>query len=474
MPTAPASSSASSPSSTASSPTRCGSATGWCSSPTTRATATSTPSPLDGSDLRRHSDHTGNYARDLGGDLEGGATRAGLPARRASSTASTTSPPTAEPVPIEVELPGARVARQPTLAPVDKSLADAEVLSVDATGRASAVNIRGTVQWLTHRDGPVRALADTPGVRTRLPRVRPEAQVRDLGDRRRGRRRARTHRRRRHPPDRRAAGRPGARTRRRARRRARRGRHPRRPGARRRARRRTRARARQQRVSATRPGWPSRRTRPGWPGRSRTSRSCARSSSPSWPPATVHDATPERFVDTSPAFTPDGKYLAFLSARTFDPVYDTHNFDLSFTVGVRPYLIPLRADTPSPFDPEGRDGRSRRRTTRTTSANGGKGSDDAGSAVEVRVDLDGLSERTVVVPVAAGLHTDLRAAKGGLLWLTHPITGVIGAGLPEGAEPPRPTLWRWDFAARRSDAAGRGAGLVPALRRRHPHRRPRR
>jgi tricorn protease len=66
------------------------------------------------------------------------------------------------------------------------------------------------------------------------------------------------------------------------------------------------------------------------------------------------------------------------------------------------------------------------------------------------VDVDGLAERAVVVPVAVGLHTDLRAAKGGLLWLTHPITGAIGAGLPEGAEPPRSALWRWDLATRRS------------------------
>ena len=66
----------------------------------------------------------------------------------------------------------------------------------------------------------------------------------------------------------------------------------------------------------------------------------------------VHDVTGERFVDTDPTFTLDGKHLAFLSARTFDPVYDAHTFDLSFTVGVRPYLIPLALDTPSPFDPE--------------------------------------------------------------------------------------------------------------------------
>src|ERR1700733_14534273 len=38
----------------------------------------------------------------------------------------------------------------------------------------------------------------------------------------------------------------------------------------------------------------------------------------------VTDVTPPRFDDTSPAFTLDGKYLAFLSNRAFDPVYDPH------------------------------------------------------------------------------------------------------------------------------------------------------
>jgi tricorn protease len=71
------------------------------------------------------------------------------------------------------------------------------------------------------------------------------------------------------------------------------------------------------------------------------------------------------------------------------------------------------------------------------------------STPEVRVDLDNLAERAVVVPVAAGLHSDLRAAKDGLLWLTHPITGEIGAGLADSAERPRPTLWRWDMRTRR-------------------------
>ena len=66
---------------------------------------------------------------------------------------------------------------------------------------------------------------------------------------------------------------------------------------------------------------------------------------------TVIDVTTPRFDDSSPAFTLDGKYLAFLSNRAFDPVYGIQFFDLGLLPGVRPYLVPLLATTPSPFAP---------------------------------------------------------------------------------------------------------------------------
>jgi tricorn protease len=394
----------------------------------------------DGTDLRRHSDHTGNYARDLAGDLEGGSTRlvyqrAGVLYRLDSLDADV------EPVPVEVELPGARVARQPTLAPLGKSLAQAEAVGVDGTGRASAVNVHGTVQWVTHRDGPVRALADTAGVRTRLPRVIPgeapaavwvtDADGDDALELTDG------------DSTRRIAGGQVGRvlelsvapdgasaavaT------------HDGRvlvvtlaDGA-------VRELEANENGDASGLAFSPDSAWLAWSRAHRAARRSIRLADLST--GEVHDATPERFVDTSPSFTFDGKHLAFLSARTFDPVYDAQNFDLSFTVGVRPYLIPLAADTPSPFDPEP-DGRGLP----------GKQAGESGDSdsVQVRVDVDGLADRAVVVPVPVGLHSDLRAAKDGLLWLTSEITGVIGAGLPEGAKPPRPALWRWDFTARRA------------------------
>ena len=66
---------------------------------------------------------------------------------------------------------------------------------------------------------------------------------------------------------------------------------------------------------------------------------------------TIVEVTDGRFRDESPSFTPDGKFLAFLSNRSFDPVYDGHSFDLSFPSPIKPYLVALAADTPSPFGP---------------------------------------------------------------------------------------------------------------------------
>lgn len=81
-------------------------------------------------------------------------------------------------------------------------------------------------------------------------------------------------------------------------------------------------------------------------GRSLRQIKLARISGPGAP--VIVDVTNGRFEDENPVFTEDGRYLAFLSWRGFDPVYDVHTGDLSFPLGCRPYLVPLSSATPSP------------------------------------------------------------------------------------------------------------------------------
>ncbi|HTX01309.1 MAG TPA: PDZ domain-containing protein, partial [Acidimicrobiales bacterium] len=210
----------------------------------------------------------------------------------------------------------------------------------------------------------------------------------------------------------------------------------------------------------------------------------------------VSEATPLRFSDHDPVFTLDGKYLAFLSERTFDPVYDAHVFDLSFVAGTRPYLITLQASAPSPFAAE-LDGRPRgggaqagagaaASATAASAAGGAAGAAGAGGAAgggdggptaaaaggggeagtaaagagvagesppgsgsgvqPVVVDLDGLAERVVAFPIGTGQYSQLRAARGGVLFLSQPVLGVLGeARARAAAKAPRARLLRYDL-----------------------------
>ena len=200
------------------------------------------------------------------------------------------------------------------------------------------------------------------------------------------------------------------------------------------------------------------RIRPGWagPSRSRPSAPAAGCGSPRstarkgrrGKKRTIIDVTDGRFRDESPSFTPDGKYLAFLSNRSFDPVYDGHSFDLSFPSPIKPYLVALAADTPSPFGPtvdlpEGADDAEE-------GADAAEGS-AKGHVPAVRVDAEGLAHRVISVPVRQGNYSDLSAAHGALLWLDSELAGVTGEGrASQDDKNAAPSLVRFDLAKRRT------------------------
>jgi tricorn protease len=145
---------------------------------------------------------------------------------------------------------------------------------------------------------------------------------------------------------------------------------------------------------------------------------------------TIIDVTNGRFEDEQPVFTRDGRYLAFLSWRGFDPVYDVHTGDLSFPLGCRPHLVPLNSATPSPFalrvdgSPAG---------TGLESGEGGDG--------PVVVEAEGLPDRVVPFPVAASKYSALEPVSGGLVWLRWPISGALGETFVNPTDPSaRPTL----------------------------------
>ncbi|WP_020120909.1 S41 family peptidase [Streptomyces canus] len=386
----------------------------------------------DGSDLRRHTDHDAFYARHASSD----GTRV---VYQCGGDLWIVDDLSAEARKLDVRLSGPRAGRRPYQVPAAQHV---DGISVDETGRASAVVVRGSLYWLTHRDGPARTITDTPGVRVRLPEmlgsVGQVAYVTDAegedaveiaylpratGDR---------------APRRLASGELG------------------RvlelvsdPSGERLA-----IASHDGRLLLLDAGEDSggtSRTESGggevtelirsvngpvrdlafapdgswltWshPGIGRSLRQIkmARISPKGGGDRLIVDVTNGRFEDENPVFTRDGRYLAFLSWRGFDPVYDVHTGDLSFPLGCRPYLVPLSSATPSPFalNPEGRP------------AAGGLDpvEDESGDGGAVTVELEGLESRVTPFPVPASKYSALHpVAGGGLVWLRWPISGALG------------------------------------------------
>ncbi|MFJ3760895.1 S41 family peptidase [Streptomyces sp. NPDC090080] len=394
----------------------------------------------DGSDLRRHTPLGGFYARHAAGD----GTR--VVYASAGELWLLDDLEGAEPRRLDIRLGGARVDRQP--GPVDAAHWFSAA-SPDHTARGSAVLVRGGVHWVTHRSGPARALAAEPGVRARMPvtfRADAEEWVVWVTD-------AEGDDALEFAP---ATGRvPGA--------------TPRRLAAGQLGRvldlavapdgGRVAVAAHDGRLLLVEretgevrevdrsedgdvggltfspdSGWLA-WSHPGVGG-------LAQLRIAHTTDLTVTEATPLRFKDYAPAFTRDGKHLAFLSTRSFDPVYDEHVFDLAFVVGDRPHLITLAATTPSPFGPQ-RHGRPFETPDKDETP-------DAEGTPATRVDLEGLADRIVSFPVEAGRYSGLRAAKDGVLWLRHPVRGVLGASRAHPEDPePKTELERYDLAQQR-------------------------
>jgi tricorn protease len=396
---------------------------------------------LNGDDLRRHTDHDGFYARNPATDGTTIVYHVAGDIWRLDSLAADAAPRK-----LDIQLTSPPAARMPRVITANDHLGE---LDCDETGQASVVEVRGTIHWLTHSDGPARALSVNPAARARLPRILGKtgkvAWVTDAGG-------GDAIQIAEIEPDsadtvatltaadlgsviQLVASPDGAKL-----------------------------------AAASHDGrlllidvesgevtelaggddgdiedvsWSPDSEWLAWaqPG----PQPLARIRLARVEDGFTVDVTDGRFVDSDPVFTIDGLYLAFLSRRTFDPVYDAHSFDLSFPFGARPYLVPLAAYTLSPFGPlpGGRP------------VGGGENAKDSSERVRLTVDTDGISSRVVAVPVDEGRYYYLAAAKGGLLWLRYPLSGVLGEGIadPEDAHP-SPALERFDLRKREASVLG--------------------
>jgi tricorn protease len=148
--------------------------------------------------------------------------------------------------------------------------------------------------------------------------------------------------------------------------------------------------------------------------------------------------TEPNFSDHSPSWDPEGKYLFFISFRTFDPVYDEVFFDLGFPRGSRPYVISLRADVPNPLLPDpkgfgnGDAGKDAKDGKDDADKAKDKKKDDKAKDEPIKIDLDGIARRIAALPVPVANYSQLHAIKGKVLFTSFPIQGALSQGGGEG------------------------------------------
>jgi tricorn protease len=133
----------------------------------------------------------------------------------------------------------------------------------------------------------------------------------------------------------------------------------------------------------------------------------------------VHDVTSLLKFDYEPCFDPEGRYLYFLSARDFYPVYDTLQFDLRFPQSVRPFLVTLRKDVRSPFE-QLTDAEKKKAEAEKSDAE----KSDADKTKKVEIDFEGIEKRIVGFPVEEGRYGQVVATANRVYFSEFPVKGI--------------------------------------------------
>lgn len=117
----------------------------------------------------------------------------------------------------------------------------------------------------------------------------------------------------------------------------------------------------------------------------------------------------------SPVFDPNGKYLYFVVSTNSGPVDDWFSmWNNSARATNQIYMAVLAKGVPSPLAKES-DEEAAKKADEAEEKKDSKDSKDK-TPVKVTVDIDGLNQRIVALPLQQGMYTDLQVAKMGELY----------------------------------------------------------
>jgi tricorn protease len=133
----------------------------------------------------------------------------------------------------------------------------------------------------------------------------------------------------------------------------------------------------------------------------------------------------------NPVFDPAGKYLYFFSNRDYNEMLGVYDFEFSNPKATRVYVVTLRADLPSPFAPKSDEaGAKKPEESKEAKKTEEKAEQKAESREEMlksfRIDLDGIANRVVALPIPPDNMEVLAASKDYVFYGTTPPVGLSG------------------------------------------------
>jgi len=154
--------------------------------------------------------------------------------------------------------------------------------------------------------------------------------------------------------------------------------------------------------------------------------------------------------DFSPSFDPEGRWIYFISSRTFNPIWDTVQTGTSFSRSMKPYILTLRENIQNPFIPKPRaigeetNGNSTKEVQKSTKNETKEIPFE--KKLNLEIDLDGIANRIIEFPVSEGIFEKVIGLSKKVIFTEFPIqSGIDNLSFEEKFENDDGLLWIYDF-----------------------------
>lgn len=140
----------------------------------------------------------------------------------------------------------------------------------------------------------------------------------------------------------------------------------------------------------------------------------------------IHQVTSGYYKDSKPVFDPAGKYLFFLTNRSFTPVYGDFDGTWTYPNSTQIAAVPLAKNIVSPLSPKNDSTLVKKDEEKKSDEKKDEKKDDKKDepkTKDVKIDFDGFEQRVVILPPAAGNYSNLAAVTGKVIYHRMPNSG---------------------------------------------------